>query len=433
MKKILKIKNNFFDRNTSLLKLAIKTGTGLLTNSSDPTQVLLNIIGKDPKAFSDELAMYKGSILKAGQLLSLYGEYYLPKEVNAFLENLKGQTNFLDFEVIKKQLPKEVLDSLEIDETPIAAASIGQVHRATLKSLSEKKYVIKIQYSGIEKAISTDIFFIKMLFKSSKILPKSMNMDEVFLEIKKILTLETNYENEALMIKEYRKKIQAYFTDKEMQMIGIPSVVSELSGKHYITMDYLNGVTLDNYCSETEKSELNNVIGATLFKIFLLEIFKISMVQTDAHGGNYLIDVQNKKLNLLDFGACVKYTSDEMDFYRNFISSSVRLQKEKFFETLDNFFKVTQNEFSYDRELLWKYVEIATTPLRSHDFDWGATKIPDQLLELGLELQKSIKAKKVPHQFIFIDRKVVGLFMMLKKLEAKFDVYSIFENVTRDS
>lgn len=427
MKSLKRIKNNFIERNSSLLKLAIKSGKGIIFNKDDPAKILASIIGKNPEDFSDQLAMYKGSILKAGQLLSLYGEYYLPKEINTFLDKLKSQTHFLEFDIIQKQIPKSLLEKFEIDEVPIAAASIGQVHKAYLKENVEQEFAVKIQYEGIEKAIGTDIFFIKLLLKSVKFLPKGINFDSVFEEVKKILILETDYCNEARMIDDYRENVEKNFINS--QMIKIPDVLKEYSSSKVLVMNFLNGVTLDEYCRGIKDEDFSNHLGETLFKLFLLEIFKFKMVQTDAHGGNYLIDVENKTLGLIDFGACIKYQEEEINFYQGFLYYSATKNKEKFFDSLNSFFRFSNNEIEYDKDLLWDYVALAASPLTMENFDWGGTKIVDELYNLGSKLEKTIKAKNIPHQFIFIDRKVVGLFMMLKKLNANFNVKKIFVEV----
>lgn len=428
MKSLKRIKNNFIERNSSLLKLALKSGKGILLNRDDPAKILASIIGKNPEDFSDQLAMYKGSILKAGQLLSLYGEYYLPKEINIFLDKLKSQSHFLEFNIIKKQIPKGLLEKIEIDEVPMAAASIGQVHKAYLREDKSQTFAVKIQYDGIEKAIGTDIFFIKLLLKSAKFLPKGINFDSIFEEVKKILILETDYYNEARMIADYTEEVERNF--KNSHMLRIPQVKNELSTSKVLVMDFLEGITLDEYCSGDNKDDdFSNFLGESLFELFLLEIFKFGMVQTDAHGGNYLVDIKNKTLGLIDFGACIKYPIEEIRFYRGFLFYSANGNQENFFECLNSFFRFSKNEIEYDKELLWDYVTLATSPVRMDDFSWGSTKLIDDLYELGSRLEKTIKAKNIPHQFVFIDRKVIGLFIVLKKLNARFNVNRVFDRI----
>ena len=164
MKKLSKIKNGFLSRNSGLLKLAVKSGVSILRNSDAPEKVLKSLIGKDVEKFVSDLSHYKGSITKAGQLLSLYGEYYLPSELNTYLRKLQASTHYLEWDVIKEQIPVQYLADLDIAKTPLAAASIGQVHKVKLKEQSQE-YVMKIQYKGIDKAIDTDIFFLKLLLK----------------------------------------------------------------------------------------------------------------------------------------------------------------------------------------------------------------------------------------------------------------------------
>ncbi len=423
MKKLSKIKDNFVSRNSGLLKLALKSGVGILKNTNNPTEILKSIIGKDPAKFTEELSLYKGSIMKAGQLLSLYGEYYLPKELNVFLESLRSQSHYIDFDILKSTIPRQVLDELEFEKTPLAAASIGQVHLA--KDSNGNEYAVKIQYKGIKKAIDTDIFFLKLFFKTAKVLPKSMNFDSVFEEVRKNLELETDYLNEASMIKQYREQLNLF----GLNDVITPLVNENISTENVIVLSKLSGVTLDDFCKESSNQSFKDKIAHLLFEIFLHEIFNFNLVQTDAHGGNYLIDAENEKLGLIDFGACVKYSSEDLKFYQNFLRYSATGEKELFLKSMRDFFRYTDNEMQYDEEMLWQYVTIATIPLREDSYNWATTDLPDQLFALGMKLQKTIVAKKVPHQFVFIDRKVIGLFSLMRSLKATFSVRDIFNQV----
>ncbi|WP_034732762.1 AarF/ABC1/UbiB kinase family protein [Bacteriovorax sp. Seq25_V] len=425
MKKLSKIKNSFVSRNSGLLKLALKSGMGILKNSQNPTEILKTIIGKDPAKFTEELSLYKGSIMKAGQLLSLYGEYYLPKELNVFLEALRSQSHYIDFDIIKSTIPARTLNELTFEKTPLAAASIGQVHLA--KDSLGNEYAVKIQYKGIKKAIDTDIFFLKLFFKTAKVLPKGMNFDSVFDEVRKNLELETDYHNEARMIKAYRENLNKY----DLHEINTPIVNVELSTEEVIVLSKIEGVTLDQFVKTSSDQKFKNNIAQKLFEIFLHEIFNFNLVQTDAHGGNYLIDDESKTLGLIDFGACVEYSKEDIKFYQNFLKYSVAENKELFLKSMRDFFSYTENKMEYDEDLLWQYVTIATDPVREESYNWAKTNLPDRLFDLGMKLQATIKAKKVPHQFVFIDRKVIGLFSLMRSLEAEFSVKASYEQIVK--
>jgi predicted unusual protein kinase regulating ubiquinone biosynthesis (AarF/ABC1/UbiB family) len=132
MKKIKAIKDGLIKRNSSLLKYAVKTGYTVLKNRDDPKKLIEELVGVNPSKFVEDLSHYKGSIMKAGQMISQYGEYYLSEEVNAKLKMLHNSTHFIGFDSIKDQLNDKHFDELTIAEEPLAAASIGQVHEAVI-------------------------------------------------------------------------------------------------------------------------------------------------------------------------------------------------------------------------------------------------------------------------------------------------------------
>ncbi|WP_372655905.1 ABC1 kinase family protein [Halobacteriovorax sp.] len=419
MKKISKIKNGLFKRNSVLLKHALKTGANILANKDDPKKIIESIVGVNPDKFIDELSTFKGSVTKAGQLLSQYGEYYLPDNINEKLKKLQSSSHFLDYSQIESQISSKAIEELEIERDPLAAASIGQVHRA--KDQNGKSLVLKIQYKGIEKAINGDMFFLKMLMKSLKIFPKGIDTEDIFNELERMLRNEMDYDLEISLMKKYKEA-------NDDDFFYVPSVVDEYCNKKSICMEYIDGVNLgDINPSDFSKDKIDN-LGAKIFKLFLKEIFEFNLVQSDAHGGNFLVNEDLTKLYLLDFGACGELTDEVLDFYRNFLRHSFNLDREAFFSEIQRFIKYSNKSLEYDEDIMWEYIVRVSDPLRSDSFDWGNTTLPDDLVEIGKRLRKTLKFKSIPSQFIFIDRKLLGVFALLRQLKASFNVKEVFED-----
>jgi len=151
MKLIKKLKNNKFQRSYFALKTISKAIPGMISNETTPERLLKSLMGNNIEKFLDEVGALKGSLLKAAQLISSYGEYYFPSELNEILRRLLSQNHYLSWDQIYKHIPKSFLNDLEIEETPIAAASIGQVHRAKILKTGEQ-IVLKIRYPGVKKS-----------------------------------------------------------------------------------------------------------------------------------------------------------------------------------------------------------------------------------------------------------------------------------------
>ncbi|MCO4795287.1 MAG: hypothetical protein KC493_16330, partial [Bacteriovoracaceae bacterium] len=139
MKKISKIKNGFISRQFSIAKLAYKTGKNFLS-SDDKTlkEKLKSGFEGQVEDIVHELGLMKGSIMKAGQMLSLHAGEFLPEEARNVLKTLENNTYYLEWDQIKSQIPTEWHNSLDIDHEPVAAASLGQVHIAIDKETGEK-------------------------------------------------------------------------------------------------------------------------------------------------------------------------------------------------------------------------------------------------------------------------------------------------------
>jgi predicted unusual protein kinase regulating ubiquinone biosynthesis (AarF/ABC1/UbiB family) len=392
----------------------------IISNKDDPKKMLEAIIGKDAKKFVDDLAVFKGSVTKAGQLLSQYGEYYLSPEINSKLKLLQTSTHFLDYELIKSQIAKEALDSLDIEPNPLAAASIGQVHMAIPKDSKDKsKYVIKIQYKGIEKAIKGDMFFLNMFIKALNVIPAGVNAKGVFNEIESVLRKEMDYTREAIVLEKYAKNLNDSF-------FKVPKVNREFSNHKAICMEYLEGKHLSDIDLHSLTPQSKNRLGEKIMELFLREVFEFGYVQTDAHGGNFLVDENAEHLSLIDFGACLDFDEETLEVYRNFMRTSYYQDREGFLNEMNQFTENSGHPIEYDADLMWEYINHISSPMRSENYNWGTTKLPDELIEIGKRLRKSMKFKSVVHHFIFLDRKLLGVFILLKQLGAEFNVRSLF-------
>ena len=161
---------------------------------------LKSILESQAKLLAHELGQLKGSLMKVGQMLALYGEHFFPKEVVNALKSLQEDSPPLEWEsiypIIKKRLDEARLEELEIEQEALAAASMGQVHLATIKSTGEK-ICLKVQYPAVAKAIDNDIKTLRSILSMMRLVPKhSKGFDEVLKEIGLMLRHEVDYVRE---------------------------------------------------------------------------------------------------------------------------------------------------------------------------------------------------------------------------------------------
>jgi predicted unusual protein kinase regulating ubiquinone biosynthesis (AarF/ABC1/UbiB family) len=415
MKNLDELKNSRFSRGLFAARSAVRMLPSLIAGeNADPRMVFRDLIGKSIEQFVNDVGELKGSVLKAAQILSLYGEYYLPEEVNEVLKKVQSQSHYLGWDRIHSLIPANLKSELDIEETPLAAASIGQVHKAKIKKTGEL-VVVKIQYPGIKKAIDLDMKMIKTFLSMAKLLPKKMNLDPIYGEIKKVLMEEMDYEHEARKHSEYEILMQ------DVPGCYVPKLYPEFCSERVIVSEYIDGTPLSTLkgLSQDERNKL----GTTLFRLFLQEIFRGHLIQTDGHPGNYLY--RHGEVVLIDFGACLTYPEKTLGQYRKLIGELYHGRRANFFAALDEVSGKAGGSFLLDKDLLWKYCQLAASPLKSQDYDWGSTRLPDELYPLAMELVASSRIDTPPHDFIFLDRKILGLFSLLKSLRARFDVSSV--------
>ena len=150
--------------------------------------------------FSMQLLQLRGAALKVGQLLSFESGDFLPPELSVILSDFRNKAEAMPLdqlrEVFVSSWGKNYMKYFEMfDEIPIAAASIGQVHKCKLKD--GKVLAVKIQYPGIKESIDSDMDSLQFLFQKSGIVPQSFNLSELIMAAREQLHKETNYISEA--------------------------------------------------------------------------------------------------------------------------------------------------------------------------------------------------------------------------------------------
>lgn len=421
MKKLNKIKSGFFSRQIGIAKLALKTGSALYKNRDQGIKdQLKNSIEKYASDIADELNVMKGSFMKAGQMLSLLGGSFLPEEAHKILKSLENKSSFLEWEQIKKQIPTAWLDELEINQEPLAAASLGQVH---LFTEDQKDYAMKIQYRGVRKAIKNDVKALKLFMNALNLLPKEIDLNQVYKEIEEMLTEETDYLHEVKNTEKFEQKLIPF------PIFKVPKVNHKFSNEDIITTEYLEGHSLHDLESLNLSEEQRNHLGREFMRLLFLELFVFEEIQTDAHFGNYLLITEPElRWGLLDFGATKVPGKDFIKHYQELVILLSKKDREAFIDKLKEMGYISKEKAS-DLDLFWEYANIIGAPFYEEVYDWGKTDLSIQIYEYIPKIIKSISVGNPPSDSVFIDRKIAGVYFILQKLKARFDVNQLLNEV----
>ena len=196
----LKLSRFYVSSSTSLAKSAIRK---LFLKEEQKGSYWSKLLSEQTQILSKEFGELKGSFMKVGQMLSIYGEHFLPPEANQFLKQLQMDSPPLKWERMRPLLEASLGDdykSLKVNPGHLAAASLAQVYEAEILESSER-IVLKIRYPGVDTAIDSDLAQMKRILTLLKLAPKSTHYDAVFSEVRTMLKQEVDYEWELEQLK----------------------------------------------------------------------------------------------------------------------------------------------------------------------------------------------------------------------------------------
>ncbi|RDA85078.1 hypothetical protein CP532_3133 [Ophiocordyceps camponoti-leonardi (nom. inval.)] len=280
--------------------------------------------GKNMERLVTKLSRMRGAALKLGQMMSLQDAKVLPSSIQEVLQRVQDKADYMP----SWQRDRVLVDNLgadwqdlfrEFQETPMAAASIGQVHKAVLKS-NGKTVAVKIQFPGVAASIDSDLDNLGLLLKATKLLPKGLYLDKTIDNARVELGWECDYEREAQCARRYKELLRGD------EAFLAPDVHPEASGKRVLTMDFMDGIAVTQVQSLTQ--EQRDWIGTQIMRLCLREITEFRFMQTDPNWTNFLFNSQRNKLELLDFGASREYPEAFVRHYVQLLESASRADRE---------------------------------------------------------------------------------------------------------
>jgi predicted unusual protein kinase regulating ubiquinone biosynthesis (AarF/ABC1/UbiB family) len=267
---------------------------------------------KSSRRIREELEQLKGPLMKFGQILSMQTQI-LPEEAIRELSHLQMRAPGMHATLARSQFraalgkaPEDVYR--EFEPEPFAAASLGQVHRAVLKS--GEAVAVKIQYPAIRTAIENDFKMLRSATFAGRVtghVPKSVwtEMERGFLE-------ETDYVHEARNLERFREQLAP------LSFVQVPRVWRELSGDRVLTMSLMPGKPLSDYVATKPSQAQRNQIGHRMLELFHFQRLRLHAVHADPHPGNFLID-ERGDIGLVDFGCVKEFSKDYAELVWAFV------------------------------------------------------------------------------------------------------------------
>ncbi|MFB9160992.1 ABC1 family protein [Psychrobacter pacificensis] len=435
------LKTSGFDRRMSIAKTSLNIGrrwagnsvSGMFLNKEARTARNQAFMEAQASYLASELGKLKGSVVKIGQMLAIYGEHILPPEITRALQTLNDDTATLTWPTIEqtlRQLLGEKLNELDVDPVPIGTASLAQVHRATVLATGEQ-VVLKIQYPGVADAINSDLALFKRLLKVSNIVPQTRALDAWFEEIRDLLHHEVDYEAEAATTERFYDRLS-----NDPRYI-VPKINRNYSKKRLLCMSYEPGITVVSEALQLLPHERRSAIGQAAIEIMMQEIFVWGEMQTDPNFGNYLVRVSEStddmdKLVLLDFGAIRQFDSNLLTIARGLLRAGYHHNHQAMILAMTgyDFFDSMSDKVRSDiASLFLLATEPFSDPEKNDDiptdcldeqnrYIWANSKLHSRLSTKATRAMQSFEFNLPPKEFMFISRKFIGAYTFLTVLDA---------------
>ncbi|MCC7440851.1 MAG: AarF/ABC1/UbiB kinase family protein [Bdellovibrionales bacterium] len=449
---LTRIKSGVFSRGMALAKVSMTAGMkaaghamgSILADSDGKAERLRSMLVSQAELLARELGQLKGTAMKVGQQLSIMGEYFLPPEVNQVLKSLQSDSPPLAWpemeKVLKRQLSAESLAKLEVDPEPMASASLGQVHLATVKATGER-LALKIQYPGVDRAIEGDLKAMRSVLSLARMIPTGARTDELFDEVKGMLRQEVDYRRELAFTDEFARHYAG------QDGVIVPRAVAEFSTARVLATSFEEGLRPDDPEVAALSQERRDAIALVFLEAYFRELFEFGLMQTDPHLGNYRIRLGDgtpgnpDRLVLLDFGAARRYSRRFLKPYYSMIDGLIHGDRERFFSAGREMGFLIESDseelHAVFHDLCAAIMEpfalpgTAGVPAEALDaegrYAWGAGDLPKRCAALGSRMILQFRLRTPPREVVFLDRKMAGVYIFLSVMKARLRSRELLE------
>jgi predicted unusual protein kinase regulating ubiquinone biosynthesis (AarF/ABC1/UbiB family) len=376
------------------------------------------------KRVADQLAEMRGAAMKMGQILSMDTGDLLPRELADILARLRSDARAMPIEQLEAAMTEAYGSDWEslfynFDYAPLAAASIGQVHRTI--SPDGREIVLKIQYPGVAQSIDSDVDNIATVLRLSGLLPSGVDIQPLLEDAKVQLKDEADYLKEA-------EFLQAFGTVlAEDDRFALPEVLPELTHRNVLAMTYVSGAPIEDLAAQPQE-ERDRVMTA-LIELMLTELFELRMVQTDPNFANYQYRASSGEIVLLDFGATRRFKASFVNNYKKLAAAAVAGDRDKVVEAAERVGYAMGDADSGYRELVLDLFLLALEPLSQNVlYDFSASDMPAKMAALAESVGDYRDFWQAPPtDAVYFHRKLGGMFMLASRLEARVNVYELLQ------
>ena len=368
---------------------------------------------------ADRLAHLRGAAMKMGQMISMDAGDLLPPELATVLARLRNQAYRMPPQQLQTVLAKEWgcdwrRRFRHFEAAPVAAASIGQVHRATLPD--GRVLAIKVQYPGVRESIDADVDNVATLLRVSNLLPDTLDLKPLLAEAKRQLAEEADYQREGAEMTRYAALLAG--DDRYV----VPALVPEFTTARVLAMTYVEGRPVEALADAAP--EARDAAMTALIELVLAELFRFGVMQTDPNFANYRWQPDGGRLVLLDFGAARAVPAATADAYRRLIEAGLSRDLDRVRDSAVTAGFLGEAATTAYRPAIDRIIAAVDAALnRPGPFDFGDRAFVPVVREEAKALLADRDAWHLPPiDVLFVQRKVSGTALLAARMKARVDV-----------
>ena len=397
-------------------------GSRQLAAGKRPSMADLLMTPANARKVTDQLSQLRGAAMKMGQLMSMGGDDLLPPALAEILGRLRADAQHMPARQLDQVLVREWGKDWRrrfrhFDVRPIAAASIGQVHRAT--TIDGRELAIKIQYPGIRASIDSDVDNVATLIRLSGMIPAHLDLAPMLSEAKRQLHEEADYAREAERLAQFGSLLG------DAPDYQVPTLHRDFTTTNVLAMAYVRGVAVESLASAPQP--VRDRVMTLSLALLLRELFDFGLMQTDPNFANYRYNGETGRLVLLDFGATRAFSAEISNLYKDLLHAGLAADRPATTHAmLEIGFFGLDTPLKHQNSIVTMF-EIAMTPLRTTGhFDFGDASMAASIRDDGLAMAQDRDFWHVPPiDTLFLQRKFAGLYLLGSRLKARVDMASL--------
>lgn len=402
----------------------VTEGARRLAQGERPRMADLLLTPANAARVTDQLARLRGAAMKLGQMISLDAGDMLPPELTRILARLRESGDMMPPAQLERVLAQSWGTGWRrkfrrFDARPIAAASIGQVHRAELPD--GRVLAIKVQFPGIARSIDADVDNVATLLKVSGLLPAGLAIGPLLDEAKRQLHDEADYAREAAQMAHYADLLA------DDPRFVVPRPVMELTGQHVLAMDFVAAQpidTLEHADQATRDAAMTALLGLTL-----RELFTFGFMQTDPNFANYRWQAATGRIVALDFGAARDVAPRVRDGYASLLRAGMAGDPGAVRAALIAVGFLSAAQFAAHGPALDRIIAVVLAQIaRVDDFDFADRRFVEQIrTEIPAIAADRASWHVPPAEALFVQRKISGTVLLAVRMKARLPLRKMIE------